>query len=678
MIILKKSLFRLPIHLSLSVSGAILVAVLALAPVPAGAAILSEQDAKNAKAAFQAMDRNRWKSVRRLTTRIKDPTARRLLRWADLTRRGASATFGDYAAFLKDSPDPSKVWPYTNRLLARAEETMRDDTPDAQILDWQATYGMTTGYGKARLARILLKQGKTEKARALLRDAWINGNFTKAREKHFYRRYRKHLSAEDHIKRVERLLWSERYWPSRRMLWKISKQYRLLVEARLMLMRRTGNVDTAIARVPKQFKDDPGLLFERLRWRRRKGKSSAFTLLREKTIPDLIRPDKWWKERAYLARASLRKGKAIDAYTFSKNHNLSEGAHFADAEWLSGWIALRFLNNPRAALDHFTRLTGAVKYPISLSRAHYWKARALEALGRKKDALADYQEASRHSGFFYGQLAAQRLDGENGLTLLPAPAINKTDKKIFEADERVKAARILAELDQKDRLRPFILTIMVANDSPAWKAMSGNLAADLGRTDLGVFVAKIAERGGTRLLELSYPSLVPPPLPKGAQGQLPERPLVMAMIRQESAFHVSAKSRANALGLMQILPGTARRVARQVKMRYSKAKLTRDAHYNLTLGQSYLAGLLREFKGSYVMAIAAYNAGPSRARQWARNSGDPREAGTDPIDWVEMIPFNETRDYVQRVLENLQVYRQKLNPKTKVAFNLAQDLKRPR
>ena len=640
----------------------------------AEADILNKNDTKYAKAAFKAMKANRWRGAMGHMGRIQDPTTRRIIQWLALTRPGASTSFKDISTFLETAPG----WPQESTLRRRAEEAMTAKTPDAAVFAWNKKYGMASTDGRARLIAALIAAKRTAEAKKMVRDVWINGNFTKSREKAFYRRYRKHLTAEDHIARLERLLWDERYWPARRMLWKVNKNYRALAEARLMLMRREGNVDTAIARVPEELKNDPGLTFERLRWRRRKGKDTAFDILKANKNLNAGRPEKWWVERSYLARRALRKGDITEAYRIASQHGLSAGAKFAEAEWLSGWIALRFLNDAESAFRHFRNMKEKVSYPISVARANYWAGRAAGTLGNGDIALGYYETAAEYTNTYYGQLAAEKLDRNRGVVFPPKLSPSANEQAIFNANELVRAARILAELDQSDQLRPFVHSLLKRTDTPIWQSMTATLALKLGRPDLAVSVAKIAERNGTSLAGAGYPQLTPPKRHKNAAPTKPETPLILAMIRQESAFYVSARSRANALGLMQILPSTARRVARELKVSYSKSKLTKDPTYNLTLGQSYLAGLLEEFEGSYVLAVAAYNAGPSRSRRWLREFGDLRAADIDPVDWVEQIPIYETRNYVQRVLENLQVYRQQLNnnKKIRVALNLEQDLRR--
>ncbi|MDP7650115.1 MAG: lytic transglycosylase domain-containing protein [Rhodospirillales bacterium] len=503
----------------------------------------------------------------------------------------------------------------------------------------------------------------------------MEGNFTKQREKSFYKRYRGYLTRDDHKARLDRLIWEERNWPARRMLWKVKADFRSLSQARLMLMRNEGNVDHAIAQVPDHLKDDPGLIYERLRWRRRRGRDLS---AREMLAQAPARPlwaEKWWIERSILARNALKDGHVSEAYRIARNHGLKSGVNFAEAEWLAGWIALRFLNDRKEALGHFITLFQAVRYPVSLARGAYWAGRAAEALNTPKLAQHWYLAAASHPTTYYGQLAQVRLRPGQGLSLPTEAKPSKKELTKFAKVELVRAVSLLVEAGEKERLRPFVLALGEVYDSPGWRVLTASLARAHGRPDIGVAIAKKAIQKGGQIIQAGYPTLTSLSYPKVAKGVAVETPLVLAIVRQESAFDSQAISHAGARGLMQLMPRTALKVAQAQKLSYSSQRLTAEPKLNLKLGQAYLSELLNQFNGSYVLTLAAYNAGPARARQWLRRNGDPRHAGVDAIDWVETIPFHETRNYVQRVMENLQVYRARLND-TEVALSPERDLSR--
>jgi len=645
--------------------------------VAASAAELSARDAKIAKGAFKALDGHEWKRAERLAQYTKNPIPIKIIRWRNIVRPSTYLSYHEIARFIKDHPS----WPRQKRLRRRAEEAMRNSLPAPEVISWFQKYPPVSTDGQVQLAQATLAMGKTDKAHAMLRYIWLNGNFGgKKKERRFYKKFKSLLGGDANVKRMDRLLWQGRYWPARRMLWRVNKDYRALGFARLQLRFRRGNVDKAIERVPAHLKDNIGLAYERLRWRRKKRKyQSAVELLDaiSKRMPTSIAyPEKWWGERSILARRSLRKGFISQAYRMANGAEYKKGSKYAETEWLAGWIALRFIKDYKAAVKHFTQMHARVKYPISLARAAYWAGRGYEAMNKKKLALAWYRKAAKYPTKYYGQLALVELPKkERKLTIPSEPKVSKKTIHKYAKNDMVRAVRILVELGRKDHIKPFIMSLYRSTDSPQWRAMTAALARIYDRPDIAIRVAKDSLRkDGRVLIDSGYPALTPPLIKHGNNWSL-EVPLVLSVIRQESAFNPTAKSHAGARGLMQLMPATASNVAKQVRIAYSKGRLTSDPHYNLKLGQTYLIGLLKQFKGSYVLALCAYNAGPHRAKQWIKANGDPRADDVDVIDWVEMIPFTETRNYVQRVMENLQVYRFRL-AKTPVQAELEKDLSR--
>jgi soluble lytic murein transglycosylase len=632
---------------------------------------ISKNDQKILKAALKEASKNQWKKSRTLAKNLKDPLARKIVHYFDLERRGTTGSFKQLSSFINENPH----WPKMSSLKRRAEEAISNDMSPQAVLDWLGGEDPVSTDGWIQYIRALLAIGDKEKARRIIRETWISKNFAKRPEQYFYKHYRRYLTMDDHLQRLERLLWEGKNWPVRRMLWKVSSKHRAQAEARMMLRHRFGNVDTAIARVPKSQMKNPGLIYERLRWRRSKGRYEQSLELLSPPPDNLVYPEKWWKERAYLARTALNKGHITTAYRLVKDHQLKEGPSFADAEWLAGWIALRFMEEPKVAFNHFVNMYEYVKYPISRARGAYWTGRAAKAMGNEDTAMVWFRIAAKQSTTYYGQLSAAHLGPRHALRLPMQPDTTSQEVDDFQKLDLVRVIKILDAVDDTERMKYFIIALNDYQETTGWRLLTARLATEYGRPDVGITIAKRSSRQGEELIEVGYPSLRAPPL-KIRPPKFPlEIPLVMAMIRQESAFYVRAKSHAKARGLMQILPRTAKRVARILKIKYSKKRLTSDPNYNMTLGQAYLAGLIDEFDGSYVMALAGYNAGPGRARKWARQNGNPREKAIDTIDWIEMIPFNETRNYVQRVLENLQVYRMKLSD-IEVVETLEQDLVR--
>lgn len=648
----------------------------AMAPDPASAsaldaALLDRATARTLRLALKAADHRSWKTYRRYQKQLKHPLAAKVVAWRGILKGDPSVDFAVLKGFLAANPQ----WPSRSRLLRRAEELLEDDkTAPANIVAWFGDRQPITALGQAKLARALIAVGRADEGVAMIRIAWVEGNFNRKQGKKFYARNRGHLTKEDHLARLDRLLWDGKYWPAKRMMRRVGKEQRLLGEARLILRRDLGNPDRAVSRVPAHLKDHPGLIYERLRWRRRKKLDTAVDLLNG--LPENVtHAEKWWDERATLARRMLAKGHISEAYRIVSEHRLvkEQAAAYAEAEWTAGWIAFRFLKELDDARKHFANMHGAVRYPVSVSRGAYWLGRVAEAAGDDEARKKWYGAAAQHARAYYGQLAAARLSPGAGLPIGREPEPSVDERIAFDGHELALIVRMLGENDATDYLKPFVLALSHAQATPAWKSLTARLARLSGRPDLSVHIAKRAGRTGIDLPEAGYPSLTPPATPKRLKSAPPEVPLVLAVIRQESAFRVKATSRANAQGLMQLLPRTAQRTAKSLGISYVRRRLTSDPDYNMTLGQAYLSSMLAEFKGSALLALSAYNAGPARARRWIKQHGDPRTKDVDAIDWIEMIPFDETRNYVQRVLANLQVYRSRLAD-TEVALALETDL----
>lgn len=643
--------------------------------VAASAAPLAETDIKAARAAFAAIEKNQWKAAHQYAAAAEDPLVAKIIRWIDYTRPETDADFAAIAAFIENEPQ----WPSRTDLRRRAEEKLPAAMPIHDILAWFDRYPPVSTDGLIRRATALTAVGKDDSARAAVRKAWIEGDFGKAQEQDFFRRFRGILTPADHRARLDRLIWEDRQWSAQRMLWRVDADTRALAEARLSLMAGSGGVDRAIGRVPDKLKSDPGLTYERLRWRRKKGRYESARALLDHLPPDPLHPRKWWIERDILARRALDEGAITDAYRIAKNHGLkateANAREYADAEWLAGWIALRMLGDHAVAMDHFVAMYQLVQYPISRSRGAYWTARAAEAMEMPHVANLWYAVAARFPTTYYGQLALAKLAPKSPLKLPAEPQPSADEVAAFKKHELTRAVEILAQVGETERLRPFVLTLAAFSEQPGWRALTADLAHLAGRPDLAVLTAKNAERDGQILLRVGYPTVDLPP-PGGQDESRPiEAALALAVIRQESAFWPEAVSSAGARGLMQLMPNTARHVAKMFNVAYARERLTGDPHYNLKLGTAYLAQMVEDFGGSYVLALAAYNAGPSRARQWIRDLGAPGQSWADTIDWIESIPFGETRNYIQRVLENLQVYRSRLTS-TPAPLGLEHDLVR--
>ncbi len=630
----------------------------------AAAAPLSESDRHIYSEAFAAAKRGDWAQARRLAGNAHDPLPGLAIRWLQYRQSGSDASFAEITAFIAAHPD----WPSQKLLRQRAEEAIATAT-DSQVLTWFNANPPILPTARLRLAQIWMSQGRQADATQLIRKTWIDGDFTAVEEKLMLQRYHDVLRGEDNARRLDRLIWDGQTEEAKRMLRHVGPETAALGQARLALAAMSPGVEGLIARVPASLQRNPGLLFERMRWRRHKDLDDDAADILEHPPADLVRPNAWAAERLILARRLLDDGQTQRAYRLAAAHGLTSGTTFAELEFLAGWIALRLLHQPDVAYNHFVRLYEAVKLPISVARGAYWAARAAEAMKQMSLAESWYANAAPQITTYYGQLAATHLGSAGPATKLEAPKPTSAEIAAFERNELVQVARDLAQIGDSDDVAPFLRRITDEAQTAASFALTARLARALDRPDIAVVAAKHASYAGITLLDEGYPITELPP------GGTIEKPLVLAMTRQESAFDRGAVSGAGAMGLMQLMPATASKIAKLLHLPFSQKRLTTDIAYNVTLGRAYLGSLIDDFSGSYVLAVAAYNAGPSRVRQWMQDHGDPRRENVDVIDWIERIPFTETRNYVQRVLENLQIYRLRLGMRTPMV-SLAADLKR--
>ena len=624
------------------------VVLLLVAGLIQPAAAQASSEAKMARDALSAARKDHFAEADRLARQAKSKVLGKLVKWIAYTSPRSGAGFGDITAFIAANPD----WPLQSQLQKRAEESITAATPTAEVLAWFQSHPPVTADGGMAYARALLAADQHDRAIKVIRDTWAETGFGVLQERQFLTLFGDHLRPEDNIRKLDRLLWDKQEAAVQRLMLKVDGPHRALAQARLALQDGRAGADGLVASVPASLRDDPGLIYDRVRWRRQKDMDEDAIELLSHPARNQVRPDLWWTERAILARRALQKGMVSRAYQVASDHGLPGGAQLADAEFLSGWIALRFIDDRETALLHFRRLFDGTTTPVSRARGAYWAGRAAEAGRDDKAAREWFTQAARHLTTYYGQLSAARLDDHHWP--LPAdPHPTPEDIKRFDARELAQAARLLADLGDRESLRAFFIRLNDVAQSPGERALVGQLAASTGRTDLAVTVARRADREGVTLVEAGWP------VPLVSADGSPEKALVLALIRQESGFMKDVVSTAGARGLMQLMPATAQKVAQSIKVAFSPGKLD-DPNYNIKLGSAYLGDLVNDFEGSYILALASYNAGPSRAKRWIREYGDPRDPAVDVIDWIEMIPFTETRNYVQRVMESVAIYRRRL------------------
>jgi Soluble lytic murein transglycosylase and related regulatory proteins (some contain LysM/invasin domains) len=646
----------------LKVSAIALLAVLVLA-LPVRAEPLSVAERKQYAPVFAALQRDRYAEAEDLAMATRNRLLAKLVRWSAYTSPRSGASFEEITSFMESSAD----WPLQSQLQRRAEEAITAATPGERILAWFRNRQPVTVDGGMAYARALLAAGQQDEAVTVIRASWVEGGFGVMQERQFLTLFGDYLTPADHWKRLDRLLWDKQDSPSGRMLLKVPSGYRALAQARLALQDGKSNPEPLLAQVPKELRGDPGLIYDRVRWRRQKDLDEDAIDLLSHPARNKVRPDLWWQERGILARRALQKGLISRAYQVAADHGLQPGTtQYADAEFMAGWVALRFLDDRETAMTHFMRLWEAVTTPLSRSRAAYWAGRTAETLGDSKAAKEWYTRGARYFTAYYGQLSSSRLD-EHHWPLPADPQPTAEDAKRFERRELVRVINLLLGMGEADNLRAFFIRLNDVAETPGERALVGRLALEGGRNDLAVTVARRSDRESVFLVDAGWP------MPPISAEDGPEKALVLALIRQESGFITNAQSPVGARGLMQLMPSTAESLAKNLKVKFNATKLD-DPDFNVRLGTTYLGDLLSDFEGSYILSLVGYNAGPSRARRWIREYGDPRDANVDVIDWIEMIPFTETRNYVQRVMESVSIYRRKLGKVTGASFE--QDLKR--
>jgi len=620
-----------------------------------------KKDFALAKKAITEMEKKKWFKALSISKKAKDKSIYRFIQWKHLLTRGNQASFYDYQQFINNN----KNYPRINRLKYLAEHKLSTKKiSPKKIIKWFDGQEPLSGFGKLILGESLIAEGNYSEGVKLIKDGWITANLSRSDMKFFKKKYKKYLKSNDYIKRADHLAWENKYWDLKRMLTYLPEDERLLYTARQLLMSKSYGVDNAIKKVPKKYINNAGLNYDRLKWRRKRGRvdGSLEILLKIKNNKEyLVRPDKWWKERAIISRSLLYKKKYALAYKISSKHALEDGPEYAEAEWMSGWIALSFLNDPILATKHFRNFYNNVGYPISLSRGAYWLGRSYEKINNDKESYKWYKEATKYLTTYYGQLAHLKIKPNEKFELNEQFKVDGKIRKKFYEKELVKIIFLLDDLNKDKYTKNILKHLASENIANGSEILAAELATNISRYDFAIQIAKQASYEKRFHNDFNYPIISTPKIINGRK--IPESAFILSIIRQESEFDLSAHSHAGARGLMQLMPYTAKLVAKQAKMPYSKSRLTRDPEYNINLGSHYIAGLILEYDGAYPFAIAAYNAGPKRVRYWKKINKNPQKNQINYVDWIELIKFKETRNYVQRVLENYNVYRYILEKK---------------
>ncbi|MEM7767987.1 MAG: lytic transglycosylase domain-containing protein [Pseudomonadota bacterium] len=639
---------------------------------PYASRVVSTSDAAILEGALDAADRGDWRRVAQMQSAAGDDTVKDLIAWRRATGHGGELSFTE----LSQALERLDGWPRESLIRGFAERAIDESRLSySERAAWLSAGGPVSGDGEIALAIAQLQTGDTEAGDTRLKTAFRTRTLTTERVDRLLRDYAGRITQDDLRARVDFLLWSGQRSAASRLSRRLTSDYRALTEARIALAARRRGVDRAVQAVPGHLQSHPGLLYDRAKWRRQKGRHDAATPLLMDIDADAV-PEagrsRLWRERHLAVRRAIKDKDYREAYTLVAPHGMSRGGDFATAEFLAGWLSLRKQGDAARAAGHFSTLGEGVSTPISRSRAEYWSGRALEVLNQTSEAEAAYDRAAAFPYTYYGQLSAERT-GDTVISFADAALPTEADRLAFEARPLVRALRLLAEAGETGLFRQFSYHLDDQLETPADFVLLKALGEEYRYNDIGVRGAKSGLARGIVAADAAYP-LVNFPLLREPRV---ERSLMLALSRQESEMNPQAISHANARGLMQFLPATARTEARRRGLPYRTSWLTDDPGYNMTLGGAHLDTLLDQFNGSYIMAAAAYNAGARRPRAWIGDYGDPRRGEVDPIDWVEMIPFSETRNYVQRVLENTQVYRHRLSGQDE-DIRLSEDLDRGR
>ena len=585
---------------------------------------------------------------------IEKPLPLAAAQWAGLRLHPREAGLARLSRFLNDHPN----WPAADWLRQRAEEALFGDKHSDQVVrSYFAAARPKTPAGKLALARVLLREDNAFEVAALIKELWREDDFNEALETVVKKEFAAFLDAADHKYRADRLLYTEKNGAAMRAAALAGKDVVELARARA-IASNDGASDKTFASLPASAQNDPGVLFARihtLRHHKKIAEAAALLLDAPRDPRLIIDGDAWWTERRLIARKLLDAGQFAAAYDLCARHSARSVSYRVEAEFHAGWIALRFLNDPAKAERHFELLMRIAETPIQKSRGAYWRGRALEALATPETAEkahAAFEQAAVHSTTFYGQLARARL-GVLDSPLRPAPPPARGDAR----DEAVRAVELLFAAGEKELAAPLAADAAKRLDSDAQVAALAEVAQRQRDAKISLTLGKLASYRGVAIDDAAFPAYGVPQfaaLPGSAS-----RSIVYAIARQESAFDPKAVSSAGAMGLMQMIASTARHTAYQTRVDFALKRLIDEPAFNAQLGAAHLGILLGEHKGSYILTFAAYNAGGKRVKEWIDAYGDPRRQEVDPIDWVERIPISETRNYVQRVIENLVVYRAK-------------------
>ena len=615
----------------------------------------SPADIAAVKTVIEATRKGKESEANAAESSINDPVARKLAEWVILRSDNTNPSFNRYAAFVVANPS----WPHAALFRRRAENALWNDGVDTStVRSFFAKQPPKTAKGRFMLARALLAQGDRTGATALVRYAWRNDECSAEVEKKVLEIFGDMLTLADHKMRMETRFYADDVAAGLRAAERLGGNDLTIARARAAVLRKAGNAKALLDAVPPSAQREPGYIFARVHWLRQNNKAEEagrLILTAPKDPEVLVNLDQWWLERRLLVRKLLDDRDAHAAYSVARDAAPPmKGFYRVDAHFTAGWVALRYLHDPKTAAQHFAHIVEGTENPHALARGGYWQGRAAEAMGQHDQAKTFYEMAGRFTATYYGQLARARL-GLKDLGLRGPPLFSPQERNVLSNLEVVRAAEILYALDEKDMLASIYAELGESATDIAGMSILGDLA---GKHNDGRSMLLLGEYAYARGLPLDYYAYPTVGLPDYRPIAPPiEQAVAYSIARQESHFNQKIVSSAHAMGLMQVTPAAGIDTAAKFKVTYSRDRLLHDAVYNMQMGAAELSNLFSGYNGSYILTFAGYNAGRGRVKQWIAAYGDPRDPNVDPVDWVERIPISETRNYVERIMENLQVYR---------------------
>jgi soluble lytic murein transglycosylase len=615
----------------------------------------SKNRVEQARSIFKQIEKGNWSLALKKSKKINNKVLNDLIYWLYLNKKKNNANFYDYQNFITQNTN----FPNKSYLQYLSEHKINTESiSPKEILNHFKKNEPVSSFGKLRLGEALIASGETERGKKLIKENFIIANLTGFELSHFIKNYSEIIKLKDLIRRAEWLAWENKSGQLRSLMPYLTRDYKALYKARYLLAIRLHGVEYAIKNVPNKYKNNQGLLYQRLQLKIKKDKidSALNLLLKAKSDKENFnRPDKFWNATSIITRHLVYKKKHLAAYKIASKHHLNKGSNYSEAEWLSGWIALSFLNNPKLALKHFLNMAENAYSPKSRSRAAYWCAKTYEALDQQNLAENWYISGGAYPTTYYGQLSFQKIFPNKKISFPKLPIVSDKIKNDFDNNQWVKAVKILKAINRTKYSKNILIYLSKMDNKPENEFLATKLAMDIGQKNYAIKISKRASKQKRYYLNFNYPIIDVPKIV--ANKKMPPAELILAVIRQESEFNVTAKSHRGALGIMQIMPDTARDVSKKTKISYNVSKILRNQKYNIRLGSYYLEMMLEKYKKSFPLALAAYNAGHKRVDRWLDINGDPRQNNISFEEWIELIPYKETRNYVQRVLENLIVYK---------------------